>query len=80
MAIQQHVMRYLADKESLAEFQNWFGPVLWDIDREDEHTRKLAGRVHILISEFSRGDRPLQDLNQGLAGSISQLLARDSAV
>jgi len=79
-AIQQHIMRYLADKESLAEFQNWFVPILWDIDQEDEHTRELAGRVHILISEVSRGDRSLQDLSQGLASTVSHLLAGDSAV
>jgi hypothetical protein len=80
LAIQQHIMRYLADKESLAEFQNWFVPILWDIDHEDAHTQELAGRVHLLISEVSRGDRSLQDLNRGLAGTVSHLLARDSAV
>ncbi len=77
-AIQQHVMKYLADKESLAEFENWFAPILWDIDQEDQHTRELAGRVHILMSEFSRGDRPLQNLREGLAGAVSPSLARDS--
>jgi len=70
-AIQQHVMSYLASKESLAEFENWFAPLFWDIDHEDKSTRDLAGTVHVLVSEFYRGDRTLQDLHAGLGGAIS---------
>jgi hypothetical protein len=78
--IQQHVIKYLDNEESLAEFENWFVPLLWDLDGEDEHARQLAGKVHLLISEFSRGDRSEEDLRASFAEVASQPLTRDSAV
>jgi hypothetical protein len=70
LAIQGRLLRYLASVESLEDFENWFTPVLWDVDNEDRDTRELAGTVHILISEFSRGDRTLQQLHDGLLETI----------
>jgi len=69
LEIQQHLMQYLSGG-LLAEFENWFLPALWEVDEEDENTRALAGTVHILISEFSRGDRTLEELRAGLAETI----------
>jgi hypothetical protein len=60
----------LSGQISLADFEDWFVPTLWEIEDEDEQTRELVGRVHIVISEFSRGDRSLEDLHKGLAGTI----------
>ncbi len=70
LKIQQHVMQYLSNAASLADLENWFAPVLWDIDEEDPSTREMAGSVHILISEFSRGDRTVESLREGLAKTI----------
>jgi hypothetical protein len=70
LGIQQHLMQYLSGVVSLSDFENWFVPAMWEIDDEDECTRKLAGTVHILISEFSRGDRTLKSLREGLAETI----------
>jgi hypothetical protein len=69
LEIQQHLTQYLSGG-LLADFENWFLPALWEIDEEDENTRALAGTVHILISEFSRGDRTLEDLRAALAETI----------
>lgn len=62
-------MQYLSGG-LLADFENWFLPALWEIDEEDENTRDLAGTVHILISEFSRGDRTLEEMRAGLTQTI----------
>ena len=70
LAIQQHLMQYLSGAISLSDFENWFLPALWEIDSEDGRARELAGTLHILISEFSRGDRTLQELRSGLAEMI----------
>jgi hypothetical protein len=70
LEIQQHLMQYLSGDIVLADFENWFSPVLWEIDVEDEHTRELAGTIHLLISEFSRGDRTLENMRKGLAETI----------
>jgi hypothetical protein len=80
LEIQQHLMQYLSGAASLTEFENWFVPVLWDIDDADEHTRALAGTVHILISEFSRGDRSLESLREGLADTIRLPVSKHESV
>jgi hypothetical protein len=70
LEIQQHLVQYSAGEASLAEFEDWFAPILWDIDEEDRDTREWAGTIHILISEFSRGDRTLQEFRDKLAESM----------
>jgi hypothetical protein len=75
LEIQQHLKQYLSGAESLTDFEDWFVPLLWDIDEEDDHTRDLAGRVHVLLSEFSRGDRSLGELRDKLSGTIRTTVA-----
>ena len=58
-AIQRHLLQYLSGEIELHQFEDWFVPMLWDIDEYDECAREMAGRVHILIAEFSHGDRSL---------------------
>jgi len=70
LAIQQHLLQYLNGEIQLYEFEDWFAPVLWSIDSEAETAREMAGEIHILISEFSRGDRTLGALREGLAAAI----------
>jgi hypothetical protein len=67
LEIQQHIIQYLSGVASLSDFEDWFVPVLWDIDEEDARTRELAGTIHILLSEFSHGVRSIENLRQGLA-------------
>jgi hypothetical protein len=68
--IHQHLIKYMSGVISLADFEDWFVPTLWDLDQEDERTRALAGTVHILISEYSRGDRTIELLREGLTEAI----------
>jgi hypothetical protein len=66
LEIQQHIIQHLSGAISLVDFEDWFAPVLWDIEEEDARTREMAGSIHILLSEFSHGDRTLESLRQGL--------------
>ncbi len=69
--IQQHLTQYLDGAIQLHEFEDWFVPVLWDIDEsDDERARELAGRVHVLMAEFSRDDRSEESLRMELANAI----------
>jgi len=63
-------MQYLGGVESLADFENWFVPILWDIDDEDELTREQAGNIHILLAELSRGDLTTDEFRSRLADTI----------
>jgi hypothetical protein len=65
--IQQHLAEYLDGNTKLHEFEDWFIPVLWDLAEDtDESARSFGGRVHILISEASRGDRSQDSLREEL--------------
>lgn len=74
LEIQRHLSRYLDGEIQLHEFEDWFVPALWDIDEcTEEGARELAGRIHILIAEFSRGDRTADSLREEL-GRIATTL------
>ena len=66
LEIQRRLLQYLSGEIELDQFEDWFVPVLWDIDEYDECAREMAGRVHNLISEFSHGDRSLESLREEL--------------
>ncbi len=70
LEIQQHIQKYLAGQESLADFENWFAPVLWDIDDQPQEARELAGLVHVLLGELSTGDLSSAAFKSKLAQSI----------
>jgi hypothetical protein len=73
--IQHHVAQFLSGKISLHEFEDWFVPVLWDIDSyHDEAARQLAGRVHALIVESSRGDRTDLSFREELENALRPLV------
>ena len=67
LEIQRHIIQYLSGSVPLSEFENWFVPILWDLDTESRSTQELAGAVHILLAEYSRGDRTLEAVRAGLA-------------
>src|SRR6266852_8735708 len=73
--IRKNVRRYLDGKIRLHDFEDFFVPILWDIE-EGQADADLAGKIHILISEFSRGDRPLQYLHEELENAIRPFALR----
>jgi hypothetical protein len=64
--LQEHLLRYLSRAEQLHEFEDWFTPLLWDMDAQNQGMRELFGSVSNLIAEFSRGDRTSESLEQEL--------------
>jgi hypothetical protein len=76
--IQQHLAEYMAGRIRLHEFEDWFVPVLWDLAEEtDESARALGGRIHVVISEASRGDRSLDFLRDELKALCVSPVAPD---
>jgi hypothetical protein len=68
--LQQHLMRYLGGDESLADFEDWFAPALWEIDLEPEDVREKAGSIHILLSELSLGGLTIEQFKSKLTDFI----------
>jgi hypothetical protein len=66
--IQRELRRFLDGSIELHEFEDFFVPLLWDIESSgDDAAIELAGKIHILIAEYSRGDRSLASLREQLA-------------
>ncbi len=52
LEIREQLARYLADEMSLAEFRDWFGPVVWGIERYANPTaEELAYEVEGRLAE-----------------------------
>ena len=65
--IREELRRYLAGGIKLYEFEDFFVPLLWDIDQYgDAVAIALAGSIHNLISEYSQHDRSLDSLREEL--------------
>lgn len=75
LEIHEHLLQYLNGQIKLHEFEDWFAPILWHIDEcRDEHTIEMAGAIHILLAEFSCGDRTATSLREELARIVAPLV------
>ncbi len=60
--IEKRLSQYLAGQSTLAEFHNWYIPIVWDIDAEPEGVKRFAHRLQLFLAEFSNGDRTEDEL------------------
>jgi hypothetical protein len=71
--IQQQLRRFLDGSIELHEFEDFFVPRLRDLEgSSDEAAAGFAGHIHVLLAEYSRGDRPLASLKEELGQMIPQ--------
>ena len=54
--IRGRLSRYLSGQGSLEEFDTWFTPATWDVERQgDQEAEVLADEIMLRLAEFSRG-------------------------
>jgi hypothetical protein len=69
--LRSELRKYLDGDIALHQFEDWFVPILWNIEEYQEpEAQLLAGRIHALISECSRGDRNQESLHEELENAI----------
>ena len=73
--IKDRLADYLAGRQSLEQFEDWFMPLSWNITRDKTETPRLAGEVWLLLAEHDRGDRTDTDFKAALA----EVLARETS-
>ena len=72
LEIQQHLLQFLKGVSQLHEFEDWLVPVLWDLaESEDVAARELAGHIHNLIAEASRGDRTYRSMRESMSSQVA---------
>lgn len=68
LKIRSSLVRYLNRDISLAEFQDWFVPVAWGIERTGNRVAiDLAGEIELRLAEFSNGHWTEPELRSKLA-------------
>lgn len=70
-AIEARLQRYLADEDSLADFEAWLVPETWDISPQSDRTgHDLATAITLRIAEFTSGDWTEDQLRDELAAMV----------
>ncbi len=65
--IRRELQRYIDGEIELHQFEDFFVPLLWDVDsHDDSEASELAGSIHNLTAEYSRRDRSLDSLREEL--------------
>ena len=72
LKIREQVARYLDDDITLAQFQEWFAPVLWDIEsRANKAAIELAYEIELLLAELSQHHRTEAEFRELLAPLVT---------
>jgi hypothetical protein len=67
-AILEHVAGFLADSMTREEFEDWFLPVIWNLDQlNDPDAYALAGQITLALAEFDDGHLDGVELRARLA-------------
>ena len=70
--IREWLERYVDDRISLGEFEDWFLPATWDMSQANSLAREMAAETRLYLAEVDRGDRSQDQLRSAL----SELIAR----
>lgn len=72
--------RYLAREVTLRQFQEWFVPATWNLDRAlDARAADLAGEIELRLDEYSSGHLDEPQLRRELAGLVGSHAAATSS-
>ena len=74
LEIRRWLTRYLSGEISLREFEDWFVPVSWDVEKtENNFAIELAHTIELRLAEFSSGHRSEDDLQSSLRPLVQTL-------
>lgn len=78
-AVVSWIKRYLAGEATASQFEAWFLPASWNVTQwGDETTQALVGTLGLWFSEYDRGHRTDEELQQ-LLGGLGDELAQEVA-
>jgi hypothetical protein len=75
--IHDQLVRFLDGDLTLAEFEDWFTPVAWDVDQTSgQAAQRLAHGIELRLAEFSNGHLTEDELRASLRplAAISKIL------
>lgn len=67
LEIREHLFAYLTNEISLRDFEDWFFPKVWDVDKLDNPALlDLVYEIKLDWAEFSNGDWPEKEFRSML--------------
>src|SRR5260370_3949189 len=70
--IQDQATRYLANRQSLSDFNEWLIAETWNVSPNDTSgIRTLFGSVERLIAEYEAGDLSIEELQSNLLALVT---------
>jgi hypothetical protein len=70
--IREQVSRYLANQQSLSDFNAWLIAETWNLSPEDASgVRSLFGSIELTIAEYDAGHLTIEDLRNKLGALAS---------
>ncbi len=70
--IQDKLVDYLAGDMSLREFQKWFIPATWNVDRGDRIADELTATIDHRLAEYTNGDWSERELRSLLLPLVAR--------
>jgi hypothetical protein len=68
--IRDQIRSYLAGDKSLRDFQEWFVPATWDVERTDTEAAALAYSIDLWLAEYTSNHRTKEDLDTFLTNLV----------
>lgn len=53
--IRDHLVQYLAGEATLEEFERWFVPATWDVERVEPAATGIVYAIQLALAEYGRG-------------------------
>jgi hypothetical protein len=76
-AIRNEALRYLANQQSLSDFNVWLIEQTWDtLENDPTGIRPLFGKIERMIAEYDNGHLPIDDLRTELNALVSNITDR----
>ena len=80
LEIRDRLSAYLAGETSLRDFEDWFFPKTWDVDKlDDPALLDLVYQIKLDWAEFSNGDWSEKDLRDMLKSLVEKFTISSSS-
>lgn len=73
--IRQELYRYLVGEITLAEFEDWFVPTVWQhYGHADQPASELVGTIELALAEYTSSHATQEDLRHDLQRALNTIM------
>lgn len=72
LEIRYQLVRFIADRMPLAEFEDWFIPRSWDFKAGPQSLQEIVAEIELRLAEYSNGDWNMRELKNKLMPLVTR--------